>query len=83
VWILTNVRIFSGRLNLNTWISEMMVITGAGLIVSSSLVFWQLLPRNGRVHPFVRNSGISSMLALGLLTTLTLGAAMLWAGLSG
>jgi hypothetical protein len=60
----------------------MMVITGAGLIVSSSLVFWQLLPRDGRLHPFAR-SGISSMLALGLLTTLTLGVAMLWAGLSG
>jgi len=61
----------------------MMVITGAGLIVSSSFVFWQLLPRDGRIHPFARNSGISSMLALGLLTTLTLGVAMLWAGLSG
>ena len=61
----------------------MMVITGAGLIVSSCLVFWQLLPRDGRLHPFARDSGISSMLALGLLTTLTLGVAMLWAGLSG
>jgi len=61
----------------------MMAVTGAGLIVSSSLVFWQLLPRNGRVHPLARNSGVSSMLALGLLTSLTLGVAMLWAGLSG
>jgi len=55
----------------------MMAITGAGLIVSSSLVFWQLLRRNGRVHPLARNPGISSMLALGLLTTLTLGVTML------
>jgi len=32
----------------------MMVITGAGLIVSSSLVFWQLLPRDGRLEDLVK-----------------------------
>jgi len=60
-----------------------MAVTGAGLIVSSSLVFWQLLSRNGRVRPMARNPGVSSMLGLDSLTTLTLGVAMLWAGLSG
>ena len=60
----------------------MMSITGAGLIVGSGLVFWQLLPHNGRENPLVRNSVVGSMVTLGLLTTLTIGVAMLWAGLS-
>jgi hypothetical protein len=61
----------------------MMAVTGAGLIVGTTLVFWQLLPHNGREHPFVRNSGIGSMVTIGLLTTLTFGVALLWSGLSG
>ncbi len=61
----------------------MMAISGAGLIVGASLAFWQLLPRSGREHPFARNSGISSMIAIGLVTALSFGVALLWAGLSG
>jgi hypothetical protein len=61
----------------------MMAITGAGLIVGTSLAFWQLLPHNGREHPFVRNSGVGSMVTIALLTTLTFGVALLWSGLSG
>jgi hypothetical protein len=61
----------------------MMAITGAGLIVGASLAFWQLLPHNGREHPFVRNSGVGSMVTIALLTTLTFGVALLWSGLSG
>ena len=60
----------------------MMTIIGAVLIVGTSLTFWQLLPNNGRENPLVRNSGVGSMVTLGLLTTLTIGVAMLWAGLS-
>jgi len=61
----------------------MMATIGGGLIVGSALAFWQLLPHNGRDHPLVRNSGIGSMVTIGLLTTLTLGVALLWSGLSG
>jgi hypothetical protein len=61
----------------------MMAITGAGLIVGASLAFWQFLPRKGREHPFVRNSGVGSMITIVLLSALTFGVAMLWAGLSG
>jgi len=61
----------------------MMAIVGVGLIVGTSLAFWQLLPNKGREHPFVRNSGIGSMVTIGLLTTLTFGVALLWSGLSG
>ena len=57
----------------------MIAITGAGLIVASTLEFWQLLPNNGRENPLVRNSGVGSMVTLGLLTTLTIGVAMLLA----
>jgi len=61
----------------------MMAIIGGGLIVGTSLAFWKLLPHKGREHPFVRNSGIGSMVTIGLLTTLTFGVALLWSGLSG
>ena len=61
----------------------MMALIGGGLIVFTSLVFWQLLPHNGREHPFVRNSGTGSMVTIGLMTTLTFGVALLWSGLSG
>jgi hypothetical protein len=61
----------------------MMAVTGAGLIVGTTLVFWRLLPHNGREHPFMRSSGISSMIAIALVTALTFGVAMLWSGLSG
>jgi hypothetical protein len=58
----------------------MMAIIGGGLIVFTSLVFWHLLPHNGRE---LRNSGIGSMVTIGLMTTLTFGVALLWSGLSG
>jgi hypothetical protein len=61
----------------------MIAITGVGLIVGTTLVFWQLLPHNGREHPFVRNSGTGSMVTIALLSALTFGVALLWSGLSG
>jgi len=59
----------------------MLTLGGAGLIAVSGLIFWRLLPRNGREHPLVNNSGVGSMITIALLTTMTVGIAMLCEGL--
>ncbi len=58
-------------------------VSGVALLVFSCGAFWYLLPRNGEVHPFVRNSDIGSMVTIGLMTTLTAGVGLLAAGLFG
>jgi hypothetical protein len=59
----------------------MLTLGGAALIAVSSLIFWRLLPRNGHEHPLVNNSGVGSMITIVLLTTMTVGVAMLCEGL--
>lgn len=58
------------------------IISGLVMIAGSSLVFWRLLPRDGREHPLAKNSGISSMIAITIMTVLTFGIALLWNGFS-
>ena len=58
-------------------------VAGAALIIFSCGTFWYLLPRNGEVHPFVKNSDIGSMVTIGLMTTLTAGLGLLAAGIIG
>ena len=58
-------------------------VIGAILIAATCAAFWRLLPRNGRTHPFVRNSDVGSMITIGLMTVLTVGVALLLDGLFG
>ena len=56
------------------------VISGAGVVVASGGFYWYLLPRNGEVHPLVRNSDVGSMITIGIMSALTLGIALLLSG---
>jgi len=58
-------------------------ITGAAVTVGTCVVYWRLLPRDGRTHPFVKNSDIGSMITIGLMTTMTIGIGLLCQGLFG
>lgn len=59
----------------------MYTIAGLILIVFSCGIFWYLLPRNGEVHSWVRNSDVGSMITIAIMTALTAGFALLFAGL--
>jgi hypothetical protein len=58
-------------------------ISGAALVVGCCGSFWYLLPRNGRVHPLVRNSDVGSMVTITIMAVLTAGIAFLAAGILG
>jgi len=58
-------------------------ISGAAVIVGTSVGYWRLLPRDGRTHPLVKNSDIGSMITIGLMTTMTIGIGLLCQGLFG
>ena len=59
------------------------IISGAALLVFGCGSFWYLLPRNGQVHPLVRNSDIGSLVTIGIMTVLTAGFAFLGFGFLG
>ena len=59
----------------------MLTISGAGLVGLSGLIYWRLLPRNGREHRLVSNPGVGSTITIVLLTTMTVGIALLCEGL--
>ena len=61
----------------------MSVIVGAAAIAAAGVSFWWLLPRAGKVHPMVRNTDVGSMVTLAIMSVLTFGAVMLFAGLIG
>jgi len=58
-------------------------IAGTVLVACGCGSFWALLPRQGVVHPLVRNSDVGSMITIGIMTVLTAGIALLLAGLFG
>ncbi|HEX3342017.1 MAG TPA: hypothetical protein VHT68_22920 [Pseudolabrys sp.] len=58
-------------------------IFGAMLVVVTGAFFWYLLPRNGRVHPFARNSNVGSWITVTIMTVFTFGVVMLFQGLFG
>ena len=58
-------------------------IFGVALVVAACAFFWYLLPRNGTVHPLVRNSDIGSMITIAIMCLFTFGLAMLFGGLYG
>jgi hypothetical protein len=59
----------------------MHVISGVVLVVIGGGSYWYLLPRKGQVHPLVQNSDIGSMITIGIMTVLTAGFALFFAGL--
>ncbi|HZQ12288.1 MAG TPA: hypothetical protein VFB31_05705 [Pseudolabrys sp.] len=59
----------------------MYTISGIVLIALGAGSFWYLLPRNGEVNPIVRNSDVGSMITIGIMTVLTVGIALVCAGL--
>ena len=59
------------------------IISGAALVGVGGASFWYLLPRNGRVHPFVQNSDVGSMVTIAIMTAVTFGLVILFAGLVG
>ena len=58
-------------------------ICGVALVVAACAFYWYLLPRNGTVHPFVRNSDVGSMITIAIMSVFTFGLAMLFGGLYG
>jgi hypothetical protein len=59
----------------------METISGIALLAFGCGSYWYLLPRNGVVHPMVRNSDVGSMITIGLMTVVTAGIGLLIAGL--
>ncbi len=58
-------------------------ICGAALVVATCAFYWYLLPRNGAVHPLVRNSDVGSMITIAIMTMFTFGVALLFEGFYG
>jgi hypothetical protein len=58
-------------------------ICGAALVVVTCAFYWYLLPRDGTVHPLVRNSDVGSMVTIAIMTMFTFGVAMLLEGIYG
>ena len=61
----------------------MLTIIGAAMIVGTSAGFWYLLPRNGKEHPLVQNTGVGSMVTIAILTLFIIGVAVMCEGLLG
>lgn len=59
----------------------METLSGLALLIFGCGSYWYLLPRNGEVHPIVRNSDVGSMVTIGIMTVLTAGVGLLAAGL--
>ena len=59
----------------------MYTVSGVILIVFGCGSFWYLLPHKGQVHPFVQNSDVGSMITIAIMTVLTAGVALFFAGL--
>ena len=58
-------------------------ITGAAVTVGTCVAYWRLLPRDGRTHPLLKTSDISSLITIGLMTTMTIGIGLVCQGLLG
>jgi hypothetical protein len=57
-------------------LSMFSVISGAILIGAGGGSFWYLLPRNGVVHPLVRNSDVGSMITIGIMSLVVFGVVL-------
>ncbi len=61
----------------------MLTIAGAVVLVATCIAYWRLLPRNGKVHPLLKTTDISSMVTIGIMTLVTFGTALVLDGLFG
>jgi hypothetical protein len=61
----------------------MLTIIGAAMVAGTTAGFWYLLPRNGREHPLLENSGVGSMATITILTLFIVGFALFCEGLLG
>jgi hypothetical protein len=61
----------------------LFLISGAALVGMGGSSFWYLLPSSGRVHPFVENSDVGSMVTIAIMTAITFNLVMVFEGLSG
>jgi len=61
----------------------MLTIIGAAMVAGTTAGFWYLLPRNGREHPVLENTGIGSMATITILTLFIVGIALFCEGLLG
>jgi hypothetical protein len=59
------------------------IISGAAMVGVGGGSFWYLLPRQGRVHPLVKNSDVGSMVTIAIMTVLTAGIVFVAAGIIG
>ena len=59
------------------------IISGVAMLVGGFGGFWYLLPRQGDVHPIVRNSDVGSMVTIAIMTVITIGFVFLGAGFLG
>src|SRR5262245_10180497 len=67
-----------------TGMSDMLsIICGLALIAGSAGGFWFLLPRKGQEHPFVENTGVGSTVAIAIISSLSIGVALLFNGFAG
>ncbi|MGE5165084.1 MAG: hypothetical protein ACM3IH_13810 [Sphingobacteriales bacterium] len=62
---------------------RMLTIIGGALVAGASAGFWYLLPRNGKEHRLVENSGVGSMATIVILTLFTIGVALFCDGMFG
>ena len=53
------------------------------MVVAAGASFWYFLPRNGQVHPLVKRFDGGSMITLAIMTILTTGVVMMFAGYLG
>ena len=56
------------------------IICGLALIAGGAGGFWFLLPRNSQEHPFVENTGVGSTVAIAIISSLSIGVALLFNG---
>ena len=59
------------------------IILGTAAVVGAGASFWWLLPREGVVHPLVRNSDVGSMVTIAIMSVFTFGAVLLFTGFVG
>jgi len=59
------------------------IICGSVMVAVAGGGYWRLLPRNGQVHPLVKNTDVGSMVTIAIMAALSLGVALLCEGLLG
>ena len=59
------------------------IIIGILLIAVSAAAFWYLLPVKGRTNPLVENTHIGSWVTTLIMSTMTIGVALIFNGFSG